>query len=47
MKQYESPTLLVMQFHTDDILAFSIGGAEDEVETPIIPFKIPSVDLGY
>ena len=43
MKAYVSPMLEIVEFHVENVLAFSI---EDDFETPVIPFKLPQIDLG-
>lgn len=46
MKEYVSPSVLFLQFHSENVLAYSIEDPDDEVETPVIPFKLPVVDIG-
>ena len=46
MKKYVSPEMLEVQFHVEDVLAYSIDNPGDEVETPVIPFRLPKVVLG-
>lgn len=46
MKKYVSPEMLEVQFHVEDVLAYSIDNPGDEVETPVIPFRLPKVELG-
>ena len=47
MKKYVSPELFEVWFHFDDVLAYSIENpGDDEVETPIIPFRLPTVEVG-
>lgn len=45
MKAYIVPELKLLQFQTEDALAYSNpnGGG---METPIIPVDLPQVDLG-
>ena len=45
MKEYMSPDLTVLLFHSEDVLTYSIEDPDDEVETPIIPFSLPRVDI--
>ncbi len=45
MKEYMTPELQLVQFHVENVLAYSIEDG-DGTETPIIPFNLPKVDTG-
>ena len=46
MKEYMTPEFEVVQFHVENVLAYSIEDGDDDPETPIIPFSLPKVDTG-
>lgn len=46
MKAYTSPELELIRFRAENVLTYSIPGSGDEPETPVIPFKLPQVDVG-
>lgn len=43
MREYVSPSVIELQFHTDEILTFSIDNPG--IETPTIPYNLPKIDL--
>ncbi len=45
MKPYISPAFDLLQFHVENVLAYSVE-TDDDFETPIIPFKLPQVKVG-
>ena len=45
MKKYVSPSMTLLQFDTENVLAYSIENPDDQVETPVIPFSLPKIDL--
>lgn len=47
MKEYLSPDFEIVRFRMENVLDYSIeNDGDDDVETPVIPFRLPQVDVG-